>query len=107
MCGENQRETSENTELYEAASEGDLQKLRAALEKGANPNYFHRHDDGMPGVLHAAARNLPNTSNDAALCAKELIGRGARVSAALISNRNAPIHEGLFVEEKIALFKFF
>lgn len=92
LRGESQKETSENSQLYAAAINGDIKQLILALDKGANPNYFHRHDDGTPGVLHAVARNV--SENDAALCAKELIGRGARISAALISNRNTPIHEG-------------
>lgn len=102
LCGERQWNSSQNTELYDAAANGDIRRLRDALEKGANPNYFNRNDDGTPGVLHAAAKAelLSNKDNEAALCAKELIGKGARVSAALISNRNAPIHEAAFAGSK-------
>mmetsp|Transcript_38459 Transcript_38459/g.69315 ORF Transcript_38459/g.69315 Transcript_38459/m.69315 type:complete len:299 (-) Transcript_38459:183-1079(-) len=92
LCGESQWETSTNTQLYKAASEGDYQQLRDALESGGNPNYIDKHGE-MLGTLHAAARNLSYSDTDAAICAKELIGKGARVSAALISNRNEPIHE--------------
>jgi ankyrin repeat protein len=89
LCGENQWDTDQNLELYNAASVADLDKLQTALSKGANPNFFYSRDENS-GVLHAAARNL---SNEAALCAKELIRKGAMVSAAVISNRNTPIHE--------------
>lgn len=62
-------------------------KLRHALAQGANPNFFNQKKEG---VLHVASRNA---STEAALCAKELIIRGARVSDAVISSRNTPIHE--------------
>ena len=84
LRGENQWESAPNLDLYEAAESGDVEKLRNALSQGANANFFNRQADG---VLHAASRV------DAALCAKELISQGARVSAALISNRNTAIHE--------------
>eukprot|EP00956_Cyclotella_meneghiniana_P035695 scaffold117292_cov70-Cyclotella_meneghiniana.AAC.2 len=84
LCGENQYPSEQNLRLYEAAENGEIESLRAALSSGANPNFFHKSKDG---VLHAASRN----SN--AECAKDLIKSGALVSAANISNRNTPIHE--------------
>eukprot|EP00804_Cyclotella_cryptica_P013321 CCRYP_019816-RA/>CCRYP_019816-RA protein AED:0.47 eAED:0.39 QI:0/0/0/0.5/0/0.5/2/0/177 len=89
LRGDNQCETDQNISLYEAATEGDLNKLRVALSNGANPNFFYQHKEHT-GVLHSASRNL---SKDAALCAKELIESGAIVTAPLITNRNTPIHE--------------
>lgn len=91
LCGESQWETSANVQLYRAASDGNCQELRDALRMGGNPNFIDKHGE-MLGTLHAAARcSVPE--NDAALCAKELITNGAKVSAALISNQNEPIHE--------------
>jgi len=91
LCGESQWETSTNIELYRAASDGNCKQLRDALKMGGNPNYIDKHGE-MLGTLHAAAR-CSDPDTDAALCAKELITNGARISAALISNRNEPIHE--------------
>lgn len=91
LKGENQWESTENVELYEAAIKGDIHKLRKALDKGAKPNYFHRHGDDCPSILHTVARS---SCGDAAMCAKELIDRGAVVSIELISNKNTPVHEG-------------
>ena len=42
LCGENQYQTKENILLLQAASDGDIDKLREALESGANPNYKKR-----------------------------------------------------------------
>ena len=91
LCGESQWETSTNVQLYRAASGGNYQRLRDALKMGGNPNYIDKHGE-MLGALHAAAR-CAEPEHEAALCAKELITNGARVSSALISNRNEPIHE--------------
>ncbi|KAL3773499.1 hypothetical protein ACHAWO_012760 [Cyclotella atomus] len=87
LRGENQWETEANLELFQAAQNGDIEMLKVALAKGGNPNYF---SVGKDGTLHAASRNA---SGDAALCARELVQSGARVSAALISNRNTALHE--------------
>ena len=92
LRGENQLVTKENVALFEAASEGDVDQLREALNSGANANYFDQNGE-LLGALHAAARSLSESENGSALCATELVERGARVSAALISNRNLPIHE--------------
>ena len=86
-----QRDTAANTQLFEAASAGNVSLLREALEKGANSNHVSKEGD-MLFTLHAAARS-PNSKNGSALCARELVESGARVSCALISNRNEPIHE--------------
>mmetsp|Transcript_36690 Transcript_36690/g.77005 ORF Transcript_36690/g.77005 Transcript_36690/m.77005 type:complete len:300 (-) Transcript_36690:286-1185(-) len=92
LCGESQWESSTNIQLYKAATDGNYQRLQDALASGGNPNFINKHGE-MLGTLHAAARNSSHSDNAAALCAKELIGKGARVSSALISNRNEPIHE--------------
>ncbi|KAL7548147.1 hypothetical protein ACHAWF_011451 [Thalassiosira exigua] len=90
LCGESQWETEENTELFLAASEGDSDRLRVALNNGANANYWDKSDEKL-GTLHAAARSKVEGAD--ALISSALINAGARVSAALISNRNEPIHE--------------
>ena len=87
LRGENQ-----NVALFEAASEGDVDRLREALNNGANANYFDQNGE-LLGALHAVARSHSASENGSALCATELIEKGARVSAALISNRNEAIHE--------------
>jgi len=97
LKGENQWESPENVELYEAALKGDIHNLRLALDKGAKPNYFHRHGDDCPSALHTVARFAPSSCGDAAMCAKELIGRGAVVSIELVSNKNTPVHEGKYI----------
>ena len=113
LCGESQWETDANLQLFKAArcvgacrcqifiskyffsssspgiSDGNYDELKAALEDGGNPNFISRHGE-MLGTLHAAARCA---DIDGALCVKELVSNGGRVTAALISNRNAPIHE--------------
>jgi len=96
LKGENQWESPENVELYEAALKGDIHNLRLALDKGAKPNYFHRHGDDCPSALHTVARFAPSSCGDAAMCAKELIGRGAVVSIELVSNKNTPVHEAAY-----------
>jgi ankyrin repeat protein len=97
LCGENQWETEANVELFQAAQKGDIERLKKALSNGANPNYFSNQRDG---TLHAASRNA---SGEAALCARELVQRGARVSAALISNRNTALHEAASVGGKVVV----
>ena len=92
LCGENQWETLENINLFNAASEGNINKLKEALSNGANPNYISKQNEQL-GALHAAARSLSSSENGAALCARELIGNGARASCRSISDKNEPIHE--------------
>lgn len=96
LCGESQWETPANIQLYKAARDGNSKLLRDALEGGGNPNYIDKHGE-MLGTLHAAARNCSDSDAAAALCAKELIEKGARVSAALVVNKNEPIHEAASV----------
>ena len=95
LCGENQWETDSNIALFAAASEGDIKKLKEALSKGANPNFISKNEH--LGALHAAARSLSSSSeNGAALCARELIGNGARASCRSLADKNEPIHEASF-----------
>lgn len=45
LKGENQIDTPANTQLFEAASAGNIQQLKAALEEGANSNYVSKEGD--------------------------------------------------------------
>ena len=98
LCGENQWETDSNIALFAAASEGDIKRLKEALSNGANPNFNYISNNGEHlGALHAAARSLSSSSeNGAALCARELIGSGARASTRSLADKNEPIHEASF-----------
>jgi ankyrin len=48
--------TNLNDRLWSAASEGDLEGVKAALEDGADANYATQEKDGRIGVLHVAAQ---------------------------------------------------
>ena len=45
LKGENQIDTPANTQLFEAASAGNIQQLKSALEEGANSNYVSKEGD--------------------------------------------------------------
>ena len=97
LCGENQWETESNINLFNAASEGDINKLKEAISNGANPNFISKNGEQLSS-LHAAARSLSSSSeNGAALCARELIGHGARASCRSVANKNEAVHEASFV----------
>ena len=91
-CGHKQDATTLNLELFEAAKQGNLEVLKKALEKGANPNFIDQHGEGNPVALHQVVR-----IEDEAIsveCTKLLLERGAETSLHLISSRNTPLHEG-------------
>lgn len=87
---ENQTPSEVNLDLWDAAQKGDLERLKLAIERGGNPDFFNSMEEGAPTSLHAVAR----TSYKNAACAKELLDNGAEVNVTLKSNFNSPLHEG-------------
>jgi len=83
LCGENQYQTKENILLLQAASDGDIVKLKEALESGANPNYICKDGEQL-GTLHIAASSLE--------CVSSLIESGANSTVRSIVTRSEPIH---------------
>ena len=83
LCGENQYQTKENILLLQAASDGDIDKLRKALESGANPNYIEKNGEQLSS-LHIAASSLE--------CVSSLIESGANSTVRSIVTRSEPIH---------------
>ena len=73
LCGENQYQTKENILLLQAASDGDIVKLKEALESGANPNYICKDGEQL-GTLHIAATSPLSSSLE---CVSALIKSGA------------------------------
>lgn len=87
LCGENQYQTKENILLLQAASDGDIVKLREALESGANPNYISKNDEQL-STLHIAATSPKSSS----LCVSSLLDSGANPTMRTIADRCEPIH---------------
>jgi ankyrin repeat protein len=54
LLEENQLPTKENIELFEAASAGDLRRVKQLLDAGAKPNFFFRPEE-QKNSLHIAA----------------------------------------------------
>ena len=48
--------TAVNIELFEAASDGSVEGVSAALRKGGDPNYFH-HPEDQKNSLHVACEH--------------------------------------------------
>ena len=88
LCGENQYQTKENILLLQAASDGDIDKLREALESGANPNYIEKNGEQL-GTLHIAATSPKSMSLE---CVSSLIDSGANPKVRSIADRCEPIH---------------
>jgi len=73
LTGENQYQTKENILLLQAASDGDIDKLKEALQSGANPNYIEKNGEQL-GALHIAATSPLSSSLE---CVSALIDSGA------------------------------
>ena len=73
LCGENQYQTKENNLLLQAASDGDIDKLKQALQSGANPNYIAKDGEQL-GALHIAATSPKSMSLE---CVSSLLESGA------------------------------
>ena len=84
LCGENQYQTKENILLLKAASDGDIVKLKEALESGANPNYIEKNGEQL-GTLHIAATSSLE-------CVSRLLDSGANPTMRTIADRCEPIH---------------
>ncbi len=91
--GRMQWDTAENISLFEAAQHGNSQGLKDALDKGANPDYFHKYEEGNPSSLHASVKIDDELSS--LQCTKLLLESGADVNATLISNKNSALHDGM------------
>jgi len=91
-CGYQQEASALNVQLFQAAQKGDIDVLKRALEKGANPNFIDQHEEGNPVALHEAVR-IENEATSIE-CTRLLLEKGAETSLQLISSRNTPLHEG-------------
>lgn len=54
LLEENQRATSDNIALFEAALKGDFEQVKELLENGAKPNFFFRPED-QKNALHVSS----------------------------------------------------
>jgi len=100
LCGENQYQTKENILLLQAASDGDIVKLKEALESGANPNYICKDGEQL-GTLHIAATSPKSTLE----CVSSLIKSGANPTVRSIATRREPIHLAVAVGNKDVVSK--
>ena len=94
-CGSMQWNTAENISLFESAQYGNFQGLKDALDKGANPDYFYKYEEGNPSSLHASVK-IENEITSVQ-CTKLLLESGADVNAKLISNKNSALHDGMYL----------
>ena len=86
FAGPGQTPSDLNIALIDAAKNGDVNALKAALESGANPNYISRTDEGGPMPLHHSVKHSKE-------CTALLLESGASANTTLVTNSNTPLHE--------------
>jgi ankyrin repeat protein len=98
LLSSNQIATPSSSALYEFASKGNIEGVRASLVSDGKPNWFNPDANGATS-LHAAARAK---GNDATTVVAELVAYGAVLDVKTITTQNTPLHEAILANNQSA-----